>query len=244
VFLFLAFVFLFSVIGVTFYVFLGHNTDIIRSEERKALHRNLNKEYKTSKTHQDEDIMCAVFEIRITQQKMVDAGIIKADEMSVCENKKCKNCYPQREVERINRSTQALTRGKRNVGGRWIDTPENVPDHAYPQICRDDIPGDFFYVNWTWSDREGRKMFFRSVHPRDSFSARPQRESKIELKTPLRRPTPPRGGGAVSPTKQTCECCYYDIESGMGYINTFVEKCQPCNMAEAGRRRTGSLGPS
>lgn len=221
----------------------------IQVEHRKAMKR-LSAPYEPNELNTPQGMapndaeQCSVFEIRMTQQKMVDAGIIKADEMSVCENKDCKNCHAQREVERINRSTQALTRGKRNVGGRWIDIPENVPDHAYPQICRDDIPGDFFYVNWTWTDRDGRKMFFRSVHLRDSFSARPQRESKIELKTPLRRPSPLRGGGVVSPTKQTCECCHYDIESGMGYINTFVEKCQPCNMDEAGRRSTGSLGPS
>jgi hypothetical protein len=54
------------------------------------------------------DTSCYVWEIRHTQHKMVEAGIIKAVEMSICENLACKDCADTRQA--ISRNDVTLTR--------------------------------------------------------------------------------------------------------------------------------------
>lgn len=110
---------------------------------------------------------CAVFEIRMMQQKMVDAGIIEADEMSVCENDSCLNCYPKPKAP----AKVPVGRRVRIVRGETVTVPDGVPEAAYTQIKPYD--DNFFYVYWSWiNSTTGEEMSMRSMHPRqDAFKA-------------------------------------------------------------------------
>lgn len=45
---------------------------------------------------QDKSFECAVYEIRLTEQKMVEAGVIQKNEMTICDNESCQNCAQTR----------------------------------------------------------------------------------------------------------------------------------------------------
>jgi hypothetical protein len=124
--------------------------------------------------------MCSVYEIRHTQQKMVDAGIIKQWELSICDNENCDNCYltglagkrvPKYQEPRELVVAKEFTQRTRTVRNETINVPEGVPDHAYAQI--QPYNEDFFYILWSWQDQtDGKKYGMKSMHPKQgSFRA-------------------------------------------------------------------------
>jgi len=212
---------------------------IAEADERRALQRQYNEEYKASEVYKNDAVMCAVYEIRITQQKMVDAGIIKSDEMSTCENKDCKNCLARTAVPLVSTGSGRM----KMLRNEHVPIPDSVPDNAHLEL-RPSYGSDFREALWTWYDNAtGETRAMKSIYSHALLTARPQRETTIKLQTPVTRPSPPRGRGSVSPRKESCQCCHYDIESGIGHIKTFVDQCRACNMKEAGRRGTGNTGP-
>lgn len=51
---------------------------------------------------------CTVFLARIFERRLVDAGIIKSEEMSVCTDIRCKDCAATRAIMDINRTTRTM----------------------------------------------------------------------------------------------------------------------------------------
>lgn len=43
--------------------------------------------------------MCPMYEIRLLENKLVDAGIIKEHEVSICDTTKCDDCRPTRRIQ-------------------------------------------------------------------------------------------------------------------------------------------------
>lgn len=122
--------------------------------------------------------MCSLYEVRLTQQKMVDAGIIKQWELSNCDNEDCDNCYimdPMRrysgkKIPRFTEPRQMLEPKKfsdrtKVIRGETVNIPEGVPDHAHADLKpRHD---NFFEILWTWQrEVDGKRMGLKSVHPR------------------------------------------------------------------------------
>lgn len=137
----------------------------IQVEHRKAMKR-LSAPYEPNELNTPQGMapndaeQCSVYEIRMTQQKMVDAGIIKAYEMSVCENDNCLNCHPKAALPKPAKPRTVMVRGEE------VKIPDEIPDYAYPSI--NPMANDhFFEVVWEWTDpNTGRRMFMRSVHPK------------------------------------------------------------------------------
>lgn len=121
--------------------------------------------------------MCSLYEIRLTQSKMVEAGIISAVDVSVCENRDCPNCKPTREAEDRRRRTVTVNemralrqstlerrfaeqnRRTRTIEGREIPIPKDVPDYADAKIDYDP-KWQSDVILWVWRDRStGYRMY-------------------------------------------------------------------------------------
>lgn len=167
-------------------------------------------------------LQCSLYEVRLTQQKMVDAGIIEQWELSTCNNPDCNNCYvtdpafrhsikrvpryrPKRELLSDNGKSERTT----TVRGELVSIPFGVPDNAHAAIEPDEYAGNYegstFKVLWTWTDTEtGRPMGMKSVHmKRDTLVAR-----RANIRKAIKKP------------QETCSCNCEDIEirSGDGSI--------------------------
>lgn len=128
------------------------------------------------------DTSCRLWEVRHTQMKMLDAGIITDAEMSICDNENCEACaktkrllefqegvaarqaadqYHKNKLE--HRKQKELERRYRQVGDTSIEIPDNVPSYAHLETMHN--PN---YITeqayWTWTDTiTGKRMAMKSV---------------------------------------------------------------------------------
>lgn len=153
-------------------VFLSRaDYDQIRAENRRALQRLMNERYTMDRT-----LSCSVYEVRLTQQKMVDAGIIEQHELSVCEDKDCNNCYatglhnrryPKYLEKRTMLTAEQPSTRQRHRDKYAVNMPRNVPDSA----CLAKIGpatysfGQYTIVEalWLWV-QDGKKFGAKSIH--------------------------------------------------------------------------------
>ena len=125
------------------------------------------------------DTSCRLWEVRHTQLKMLDAGIITDEEMSICDNENCRDCATTKKslrlMEETNRRLNAiksqneyrkekeLERRYRQIGESSIPIPDSVPDYAHLETLYDQK-----YIRqqarWTWTDPDsGKRMAARSM---------------------------------------------------------------------------------
>lgn len=124
--------------------------------------------------------MCSLYEIRHTQLKMLDAGILTDEDISVCSDLACPNCKATRETQQRNLRRVTLREYKRlnqemlaqrmaeaqenqrirQVGGFELPVPDSVPSFANavvdydPKVMRN-------MVVWRWTDPASGKQFYK-----------------------------------------------------------------------------------
>ncbi len=123
---------------------------------------------------------CAVFGQRMLETKLVDAGVIKPMEMTVCEDSKCPNCEPTHKLFKPTPETTILLAGGITANEirseryhvysdqhskpvyTYPPRPDNVPEHANVQAHYD--PAFMTdYIVWSWTDEGVKKFVKRNV---------------------------------------------------------------------------------
>ena len=124
--------------------------------------------------------MCSLYEIRHTQLKMLDAGILTDEDISVCSDLGCPNCKATRETQARNlrRVTveeykklrrdvlaQQMVEAQENQRVRWVGEfkltiPDSVPSFASAAV---DYDPKFMrnMVVWRWTDPASGKTVYR-----------------------------------------------------------------------------------
>lgn len=113
------------------------------------------------------DKSCRLWEVRHTQMKMLDAGIITDEEMSICDNENCQDCQATKRTVLHNkevalqrnaiksqneyRKQRELNARYRQVGDTSVAIPDNVPSYAHLETRYD----PYYMADqafWTWTD--------------------------------------------------------------------------------------------
>lgn len=99
---------------------------------------------------------CTVYEARVFEKKLVDAGIMTSTEMSLCEDKNCSNCHPtrkeiarkeQHELAEKNRANMVKARNERALFYENVSKNESEWE-AFQRLKRTDPR----YKGYTYSD--------------------------------------------------------------------------------------------
>lgn len=120
---------------------------------------------------QEKDTTCRLWEIRQTQMKMVDAGILTDEDMSICSNEDCHDCKATKQTVRSSADAERRQLRVRsitdavafesivNVDGFAARRPEAVP--AFAHYRYDERTST---VVWSWKDPStGYEMVMKSV---------------------------------------------------------------------------------
>lgn len=197
---------------------------------------------------------CQLWEIRRTEKKMVDAGIIKAREMSICENQNCSDCQETRDlmadhlryegrrqaieakanmrkVNEARRQHQSQAANKmlgygrfREIGGYRFEVPSHIPN---------DAKAEFYYdpkyltdtVAWLWEDSDGHRRVYYERFAGEELNDRRIRVSDIP-------PTSEVKPDGEKPTTTMCYCPSCNTLNVKIVGDKYGEYCKPCAISQ------------
>lgn len=153
----------------------------------------------------DDGILCSLWDIRHTQKKMVDAGIIKSIDMSVCYDKACEECQnTRRDIRSRSYRRRQMLLNERAKNGQAQNMPEaqnnprthfrsegtrtrpnGVPLHAIQDVTYRH-GGEVVVVTWTWKKFDGEDLCHTQRFSRETFenmvaSSKPRTSLSNEL---------------------------------------------------------------
>lgn len=127
---------------------------------------------------------CVVWDIRHTQKNLLEAGVIKETDLTVCENEDCPECSITRKQLRVLQNRLPHAQERKAVHGVYkelvpykemiLRRPHQVPDFAAVSSVSSGVLSENSYVvvYWQWIDPStGYSMSLKSMEFHDELEA-------------------------------------------------------------------------